>query len=60
MAKKSKTKRILSSVGKELKKNPPSILAKTRRKSGKKRAEKQRRAILLSKARKRGARIKKK
>lgn len=59
MAKKSKTKRILSSVGKELKKNPPKILAKTRRKKGVKAAKKQRVAILLSKARKRGARIKK-
>ncbi|KKM78336.1 hypothetical protein LCGC14_1360950 [marine sediment metagenome] len=54
-----KTKRILKSVGKELKKNPPSILAKTRRKKGKAVASKQRVAILLSKARKRGAKIKK-
>lgn len=55
----SKTKRILQSVGHELKKKPPRILAKTRRKKGKAAAEKQRVAILLAKARKRGARIKK-
>jgi len=48
----SKTKKILSSVGKELKKNPPRILAKTKKKKGKKAMEKQRVAILLSKARK--------
>ena len=48
---------ILGRVGKELKENPPAILAKTRRKSGAKRAEAQRKAILLSKARKAGARI---
>lgn len=41
----------------EVKKNPPSILAKTRRKYGAKRAEKQRIAIALSKARKAGAKI---
>lgn len=56
----AKTKRILKSVGRELKKNPPKILAKTRRKGGKAAAERQRVAILLSKARKRGARIKRK
>lgn len=42
---------ILSRIGHELKENPPSILSKTRRKKGKKAAEKQRVAILLSKAR---------
>ncbi len=52
-----RTARILENVGKELKNNPPSILKSTRRKSGAKAAEKQRVAILLSKARKRGARI---
>ena len=56
--KQTKTKRILQSVGHELKKKPPRILAKTRRKKGKAAAEKQRVAILLAKARKRGARIK--
>lgn len=51
------TKTILKSVGKELKQNPPSILAKTAKKKGKTQANKQRVAILLSKARKAGARI---
>lgn len=60
MAKHGKTRRILKSVGHELKKNPPKILAKTRRKKGKAAAERQRKAILLSKARRRGARIKRK
>ncbi len=36
-------------IGRELKRNPPKILAKTRRKKGKAAAERQRRAILLSK-----------
>jgi hypothetical protein len=54
----SKSKAILESVGHELKVNPPKILAKTAAKSGPLRAEKQRRAILLSKARRAGARIK--
>lgn len=48
---------ILKGIGEELKENPPSILAKTRRKKGKKAAGKQRVAILLSKARKAGADI---
>jgi hypothetical protein len=48
---------ILSNVGSELKKNPPSVLAKTRRKKGPRAAEKQRVAILLSKARERGANV---
>ena len=49
--------RILSGIGEELHDNPPSILAKTRKKKGAKAAEKQRKAILLSKAREAGARI---
>jgi hypothetical protein len=53
----TKTNRITESVGKELKENPPAILASTRRKFGVARAESQRRAILLSKARARGAHI---
>ncbi len=53
-------KTILGRAGKELKENPPAILARTRRKFGAKRAEAQRRAILLSKARKAGAKIPKK
>lgn len=56
--KSSKSRRILHSVGTELRDNPPRILAKTRKKKGKSAAEKQRVAILLSKARKRGARVK--
>ena len=46
---------IIQSVGRELKHNPPKILAKTRRKKGAKAAARQRTAILLSKARSRGA-----
>lgn len=41
----------LQRAGREMKENPPAILAKTARKSGKKRAKKQKVAILLSKAR---------
>lgn len=47
--------RILQDVGSELKRNPPKVLTRTKRKKGKARAEKQRVAILLNKARKRGA-----
>ena len=46
-------------VLRELKEDPPAILAKTRRKKGATAAKKQRIAILLSKARKDGARTKK-
>jgi hypothetical protein len=53
----TKDRSILESVGKELKSNPPSVLNKTRRKKGAKTANKQRVAILLSKARSKGARI---
>lgn len=61
MAKKgTRTARILSSVGEEIKENPPGILEKTRGKKGEMAANDQRVAILLSKARKRGARIPKK
>jgi len=52
-----KSRSILQSVGRELKQNPPKVLAKTRRKSGAKRANKQRVAILLSKARRAGAKV---
>lgn len=55
--KKTKTEKILKSVGRELEKRPPSVLAKTKRKKGKAAARKQEVAILLAKARKRGARI---
>jgi len=53
----TRTARILESVGVELKDKPPSILEKTRRKKGTRAAEKQRVAILLNKARRRGARV---
>ena len=53
----NKTKKTLQRIGKELKRNPPAVLAKTRRKKGKAAAERQRKAILLSKARKAGARV---
>ncbi len=41
---------MLEKMGHEMKVNPPKILAKTKKKFGAKRAEKQRKAILLSKA----------
>ena len=53
----ARSKDIVEDVGHELKVNPPRILAKTTRKFGHQRAEKQRVAILLSKARKAGASI---
>jgi len=56
MASKS-NREILQAMGHELKHNPPRVLAKTRKKKGRKQAERQRRAILLSKARRAGARV---
>lgn len=53
----TQTDSILSNVGAEMKSNPPAILASTRRKFGAARAESQRKAILLSKSRKMGAKI---
>jgi hypothetical protein len=50
----------LEKIGHEIKVNPPKILAHTKRKFGKARAEAQRKAILLEKARKAGAKIPKK
>lgn len=47
----------LESIGHELKVNPPAVLNSTRRKFGAARAEKQRKAILLSKARQAGVKI---
>jgi hypothetical protein len=47
----------ISAIAREMKDNPPAIVRATRRKFGVKRAEAQRRAILLSKARKAGASI---
>lgn len=52
-----RSRQILKSVGKELKENPPEALAKTKAKSGAGQAKKQGVAILLSKARKRGAKV---
>lgn len=57
MAESPKTRGILDSVGKELRDNPPAVLAKTRSKKGAGAANKQRVAILLSKARKAGAKV---
>jgi len=54
MADKSST---LSAIGAEMKANPPAIVNATRRKFGVGRAEKQRKAILLSKARAAGVKI---
>ncbi len=47
----------LSAIGSEMKANPPAILNATRRKFGVARAEKQRKAILLSKGRAAGVKI---
>ena len=46
----------LEAIGHELKVNPPKILAHTAKKFGRADAEKQRKAILLSKARRAGVR----
>ena len=48
---------MLQHMGREMKAHPPKMLAQTARKFGVARAAKQRRAILLSKARRAGARI---
>jgi hypothetical protein len=53
----SQTSDILDSVGKELKTNPPKVLDKTLKTKGATQANKQRVAILLSKARQAGAKI---
>lgn len=52
-----KTQNKLEAIGHELKVNPPKVLAKTRKKFGKVKAEKKRKAILLNKARLAGVRI---
>lgn len=46
------SKSKIEASGQEIKDNPPAILAKTARKSGKAKAAKQKVAIMLSKARK--------
>ena len=48
---------ILESIGKELKDNPPAIVEHTAQKFGPARALAQKRAILLSKARKAGKNV---
>lgn len=53
----TKSRDILDTIGKELRDNPPGVLAKTRRKKGPAASEKQRVAILLNKSRKAGAKI---
>ena len=52
-----KAQEKISEAGREMKANPPKILAHTAKKFGKAKAEKQRKAILLSKARQAGAKI---
>ena len=53
----TKTQRILSGVGEEIKENPPKILTRTAEKFGPARAAKQRVAILLNKGRRAGASV---
>lgn len=53
----TKSEQIVESIGSELKSDPPKVLANTARKFGPERAKKQRIAILLSKSRKRGAKV---
>lgn len=53
----TKTRRKVASAMREVHRNTPKIVERTRRKYGKARAEKQRKAIGLAKARRRGARI---
>lgn len=55
----TKTAQTLQRIGHELKVNEPAIVGKTRKKYGAKRAAAQKKAILLAKARKAGARIRK-
>ena len=55
MAKRSA--RILQKMGHEMKERPPAVIAKTMRKQGKAAMERQRKAILLSKARAAGAKV---
>ncbi len=47
----------LEAIGHEMKVNPPAVVNATRRKFGAQRAESQRRAILLSKARRAGVKV---
>jgi len=54
------SKEALEEAGHELKTNPPRILAKTRAKKGARQANKQRVAIMFSKARNAGKKSRKK
>ena len=56
----TKTRRLVRAAFREVSENPPARLKKTRKKFGRTRANKQKIAIALSKARKAGARIPKK
>lgn len=58
--KKSKSRKTVERSMREVHKNPPARVAKTLRKKGKAAAERQMRAIGMSKARKAGARVPKK
>lgn len=60
MPKHTKTERLKNAAFREVKRSPPARLKRTRRKKGKEAARKQSIAIALSKARAKGARIKKK
>jgi hypothetical protein len=48
------SRKSIETAGKEMKNNPPSQLAKTKKKFGKAREKKQKIAMMLSKARKEG------
>lgn len=50
----SPSKSAVKKAGHEMKVNPPAILAKTKKKKGKAASQKQKIAIMLSKARKQG------
>ena len=54
----TETQIVLNEVGAELQKNPPRIVNRTRAKYGRAAAQKQVVAIMLSKARRRGVKIK--
>ncbi|NIV68727.1 MAG: hypothetical protein GWN41_01120 [Phycisphaerae bacterium] len=54
----TKSRRLINAAFREVKKNPPKRVRATRRKKGKKAATRQEAAIALSKAKARGAIIK--
>lgn len=60
MKKMSKTQRLIKAAGHEIKEKEPAIVGHTREKFGAKRAEAQKTAIMLDKARRAGADIPKK